>query len=474
LQCVLKSDVEREELLARERELIESMEARDAKKKAAAHAQESEEEKQAAAADGSLLAAVYERMEEIDASMAEPRASAILAGLGIDHEAQKRPTKTFSGGWRMRIAIARALFCEPDVLALDEPTNHLDLHACIWLEHSLSQWKKSLIVVSHDVEFLNGIATDIVHFDEGKLVTYKGNFDDFARTRAERLAMQAREHESMSRRCEHIQGFVDKFRFNAKRASLVQSRIKALEKMAVVPPVLDEHHFSFSFPSVGGSGADSSQGTIRLENVTFGYSMDKVLFRNIDVSVRPNSKIALVGANGAGKSTLMKLIAESDTYQPLEGFVYKSGKLRVGYFTQHFVDQLDLMKTPVECLAAIAPGVKEQELRSHIGTMGLSGDIVLRAVNTLSGGQKARVALALLTWQKPHCLLLDEPTNHLDIDTIDALVQALLMYDGGLMMISHDERLICGVCEELWCVEDGTVFQFDGDFEQYKKKILDI
>eukprot|EP00656_Telonema_subtile_P016402 TRINITY_DN18659_c0_g1_i4.p1 TRINITY_DN18659_c0_g1~~TRINITY_DN18659_c0_g1_i4.p1 ORF type:complete len:365 (+),score=103.69 TRINITY_DN18659_c0_g1_i4:101-1195(+) len=353
----------------------------------------------------------------------------------------------------------------------DEPTNHLDLHACIWLEHTLQTWPCSLLLVSHDTEFLNSVCTDIIHFDQQKLTAYRGNYDDFARRRADQLALQQRQHDSQTARRQHIQKFIDKFRYSAARASQAQSRIKALEKMSIIPPVLEDDHMTLSFPECGA--LDAAAGTIKLENVTFGWTPDKILFKHLDLSIRSESRIALVGASGAEKSSLMKLIGQSEQHPPLAGFVNMSRKCRIGYFTQHHVDQLDVSLTPLECLARAAPGVQAIDLRAHLGTVGLSGDIVLRAIDTLSGGQKSRVAFGLLTWMKPHCLLLDEPTNHLDIDTIDALVQALMGFEGGIMVISHDERLISAVCDELWVCGDGKVAQWPGDgFESYKASLL--
>eukprot|EP00658_Telonema_sp_P-2_P028596 TRINITY_DN21886_c0_g1_i1.p1 TRINITY_DN21886_c0_g1~~TRINITY_DN21886_c0_g1_i1.p1 ORF type:complete len:297 (+),score=63.78 TRINITY_DN21886_c0_g1_i1:176-1066(+) len=290
------------------------------------------------------------------------------------------------------------------------------------------------------------------------------------RRRADQLALQQRQHESQTARRAHIQKFIDRFRCSAARASQAQSRIKMLEKMATIPPVLEDDHMRLSFPSPGSLDASSN---IQLENVTFGWSQDKVLFRNLDLSIRSESRIALVGANGTGKSSLMKLIGLSEMYPPLSGFVNRSRKCRVGYFTQHHVDQLDVTQSALETLASLAPGVQAIDLRAHLGSVGLSGEIVLRPIDSLSGGQKSRVAFGLLTWQKPHILLLDEPTNHLDIDTIDALVQALLTFEGGIMVISHDERLISAVCDELWVCGGGKVQQWEGEgFDSYKASLL--
>eukprot|EP00244_Chara_vulgaris_P011619 TRINITY_DN5837_c0_g1_i1.p1 TRINITY_DN5837_c0_g1~~TRINITY_DN5837_c0_g1_i1.p1 ORF type:complete len:495 (+),score=103.87 TRINITY_DN5837_c0_g1_i1:148-1485(+) len=413
------------------------------------------------------LAAIYKRLEVIDAYSAESRAASILSGLSFEPDMQHKKTKTFSGGWRMRIALARALFIEPDLLLLDEPTNHLDLHAVLWLESYLLKWKKTLVVVSHARDFLNTVVTDVLHLQNMKLMNYKGDYDTFEKTKQERLKNQQKAFESSERARNHIQSFIDRFRYNAKRASLVQSRIKALERMGEVEAVINDPDYVFQFPS-----PDDRPGPpiISFIDASFGYPGGPLLFKNLNFGIDLDSRLAVVGSNGIGKSTMLKLI--SGELEPTSGTVYRSPKVRMATFNQHHVDGLDLAYTPLQYLSRCFPGVPEQKLRSQLGSFGLGGPLALQPMYTLSGGQKSRVSFAKITYTKPHILLLDEPSNHLDLDAVDALMQGLALYGGGVLMVSHDQHLITGSVDELWVVFQGNVTPFRGTFEDYKRTLV--
>ncbi|KAG0454120.1 hypothetical protein HPP92_025424 [Vanilla planifolia] len=465
LQCVLNSDNERiklleEEasLLAQQRELEFDIETRTNDSKF--NGGDTKD------AISTRLEQIYKRLDYIDAYSAESRAGSILAGLSFTSEMQSRPTKSFSGGWRMRIALARALFIEPDLLLLDEPTNHLDLHAVLWLESYLTKWSKTFIVVSHAREFLNTVVTDILHLHGQKLNTYKGDYDTFERTREEQQKNQQKAFETNEKARAHMQAFIDKFRYNAKRASLVQSRIKALERMGHVDEVINDPDYKFDFPT-----PDDRPGPpiISFSDASFGYPGGPTLFKNLNFGIDLDSRIAMVGPNGIGKSTILKLI--SGDLQPTSGTVFRSAKVRLAVFSQHHVDGLDLSSNPLLYMMRCYPGVPEQKLRAHLGSFGVTGNLALQPMYTLSGGQKSRVAFAKITFKKPHIILLDEPSNHLDLDAVEALIQGLVLYQGGVLMVSHDEHLISGSVGELWVVSDGKVTPFAGTFQDYKKML---
>lgn len=465
LQCVLNSDIERNQLLEEEVRLLaqqRDIEFDEPVDKSMGKLNGGSDKD----AVSQRLEQIYKRLEYIDAYSAESRAASILAGLSFTPEMQKKATKAFSGGWRMRIALARALFIEPDLLLLDEPTNHLDLHAVLWLESYLLKWPKTFIVVSHAREFLNTVVTDILHLHGQKLTCYKGDYDTFERTREEQLKNQQKAFDSSERAKAHMQAFIDKFRYNAKRASLVQSRIKALDRMGHVDQIVNDPDYKFEFPT-----PDDRPGPpiISFSDASFGYAGGPLLFKNLNFGIDLDSRIAMVGPNGIGKSTILKLI--SGDLQPSSGTVFRSAKVRMAVFSQHHVDGLDLSSNPLLYMMRCYPGVPEQKLRAHLGSFGVTGNLALQPMYTLSGGQKSRVAFAKITFKKPHIILLDEPSNHLDLDAVEALIQGLVLFQGGVLMVSHDEHLISGSVGELWAVSDGKVTPFNGTFQDYKTLI---
>ncbi|WFD00440.1 hypothetical protein MYAM1_003189 [Malassezia yamatoensis] len=463
VDAVLKADVWRERLLSEEKQINQQLqELEDANAAASAAAQDSSRDgySRGSAVDlptrqreherdelSARLGDIQAKLVEMEADTGPSRAAALLNGLGIVGDDQQKPTKHFSGGWRMRLALARALFCQPDLLMLDEPSNMLDLNAIAWLEDYLvNEWKGTLLVVSHDRAFLNQVATDIVHMHSERLDYYRGDFDQFYETRGERRRNQMREYEANQAKRQHLQAFIDRWRYNANRATQAQSRIKELERLPELEPPEKESGEHFTLPETD----KLSPPLLQLDNVTFGYTRDRILLRHINFDVTMDSRMALVGSNGAGKSTLMKLLLNQIT--PIEGEAKRNSRLRIGYFSQHHIDQLDLTMNPVAFLASRFPGRTEQEYRQHLGSFGITGTTGLQKIATLSGGQKSRVAFAQLSLMKPHVLLLDEPTNHLDIEGLDALIDAINRWNGGVIVISHDERFINSCLNEMWCV----------------------
>ncbi|XDB46767.1 hypothetical protein AB1E18_000382 [Capra hircus] len=446
LQSVLESDTVREDLLRRERELNAQIAAGRAEGSQAAQ-----------------LAEIYAKLEEIEADKAPARASVILAGLGFTPKMQQQPTREFSGGWRMRLALARALFARPDLLLLDEPTNMLDVRAILWLENYLQTWPSTILVVSHDRNFLNAIATDIIHLHSQRLDGYRGDFETFIKSKQERLLNQQREYEAQQQYRQHIQVFIDRFRYNANRASQVQSKLKMLEKLPELKPVDKELEVVMKFPD----GFEKfSPPILQLDEVDFYYDPKHVIFSRLSVSADLESRICVVGENGAGKSTMLKLLMGDLT--PVRGIRHAHRNLKIGYFSQHHVEQLDLNVSAVELLARKFPGRPEEEYRHQLGRYGISGELAVRPVASLSGGQKSRVAFAQMTMPCPNFYILDEPTNHLDMETIEALGRALNNFRGGVILVSHDERFIRLVCRELWVCEGGGVTRVEGGFDQYR------
>uniref|UniRef100_A0A8C9W531 ATP-binding cassette sub-family F member 3 n=1 Tax=Scleropages formosus TaxID=113540 RepID=A0A8C9W531_SCLFO len=446
LQSVLESDAVREGLLAEERRLNTLIASGTADAQETVH-----------------LSEIYARLEEIEADKAPARASIILAGLGFSPRMQQQATREFSGGWRMRLALARALFARPDLLLLDEPTNMLDVRAILWLENYLQTWQSTILVVSHDRNFLNAVATDILHLHSQRLDSYRGNYENFVKTKEDRLKNQQREYEAQLQYREHIQVFIDRFRYNANRAAQVQSKLKLLEKLPVLKPVEKEAEVVLRFPD---NFEKLSPPILQLDEVEFYYSPDQPLFTGLSVSADLESRICVVGENGTGKSTMLKLLLDELT--PIGGIRHAHRNLKIGYFSQHHVDQLDLNVSSVELLLSKFPGRPEEEYRHQLGRYGITGELATRPIASLSGGQKSRVAFAQMTMSSPNFYILDEPTNHLDMETIEALGKALNKFKGGVILVSHDERLIRMVCKELWVCEGGKVRRVDGGFDEYR------
>ncbi len=416
--------------------------------------------------DPMRIAYVHQRLADIEAHRAPARAAEILAGLGFDDAAQNRACSEFSGGWRMRVALAAALFAGPDILMLDEPTNHLDLEATIWLEAYLRAYTGTLLLVSHDREFLNAIPDMIIHLEQGKLVTYRGNYDQFRRQRAERQANQAAAAAKQQAARQHMESFIQRFRAKATKARQAQSRMKALARMDEIPPVIGERVVKFDFPTP----AELAPPLVTLEGVDVGYDGKPVL-RGLNLRIDGDDRIALLGANGNGKSTLVKLLA--GRLEPMTGRLVKSSKLKVGYFAQHQADEFDLTLTALAQAKRSMPLAPEEKVRAHLGRFGFSQERSNTKVGSLSGGEKARLLFALMTKEAPNILLLDEPTNHLDVESREALIRALNDYEGAVILVTHDPHLVELVADRLWLVGDGKVASYDGDLDDYRKLLLD-
>ncbi|KAF2771757.1 ABC transporter domain-containing protein [Teratosphaeria nubilosa] len=468
LQAVLDADVWRKHLLKEQEKITAELQELETKRTQIADTSTdaAKIDKQRDGLD-ITLSDVQAKLAEMESDKAEPRAASILAGLGFPPERQQYATKTFSGGWRMRLALARALFCEPDLLLLDEPSNMLDVPSITFLANYLQTYPSTVLVVSHDRAFLNEVATDIIHQHSERLDYYKGaNFESFYATKEERRKTAKREYENQMAQRAHLQAFIDKFRYNAAKSSEAQSRIKKLEKMPMLEPPEAKYSVHFKFPEV----EKLSPPIIQMSNVSFGYSQDKPpLLKNVDLDVQLDSRIGIVGPNGAGKTTALKLLIGA--LQPTSGLISQNPRLRIGFFAQHHVDALDLNASAVGFMAAKYPGKGDEEYRRHLGAFGITGMTGLQKMALLSGGQKSRVAFACLALTNPHILVLDEPSNHLDIEAMDALSTALQQFQGGVLMVSHDVTMLQNVCTSLWVCDNGTVEHFGGTVKDYKKRI---
>ncbi len=427
--------------------------------------------------DGHAIADGHQALADAGAFDARPRAQALLMGLGFKNEQLDAPVNSFSGGWRMRLQLARALMCPADLLLLDEPTNHLDLDALVWLEAWLKRFEGTMLVISHDREFLDAITNVTVHLEDAKLTRYGGNYTAFEEMRAERMVLQQASFEKQKEKMAHLQKFIDRFKAKASKAKQAQSRVKALDRMEKLAPVLTSREFSFEFREP----LNLPNPMLSLKDVECGYPAldeggpDKIIVRNINRSVLAGQRIGILGANGQGKSTVVKTIARAQA--ALGGTITEGKGLAIGYFAQQEMDVLRPGDSPLNHMIRLArevsPQAREQELRNFLGQFRFASDMVNQAVGTLSGGEKARLVLAMLVWQRPNLLLLDEPTNHLDLDTREALSMALNEFEGSLMLVSHDRALLREVCDEFWLVADGGVRPFDGDLDDYQKYLLD-
>ncbi|MCL7408962.1 ABC-F family ATP-binding cassette domain-containing protein [Marivivens donghaensis] len=417
------------------------------------------------ATDPSRIADIQTRLTDIDAWSADARASSILKGLGFTDDEQKMPCSAFSGGWRMRVALAAVLFSEPDLLLLDEPTNYLDLEGALWLENYLTRYPHTVLIVSHDRELLNRSVTGILHLDSQNLTYYTGTYDSFARQRAEQRAVLMQAAKKQDAKRAHLQSFVDRFKAKASKAKQAQSRVKMLEKMESIRVPEDAARTVFTFPTP----EPLSPPIIRVENGAVGYDGTAILTR-LNLRIDQDDRIALLGRNGEGKSTLSKLL--SDRLPLMEGDKHSSSKLRIGFFAQHQVDELRVEETPLQHIARAMPDVQQPKLRARLAGFGLMAAQAETEVGRLSGGQKARLSLLLATLDAPHLLILDEPTNHLDIESREALVEALTAYTGAVILVSHDMHLLSLVADRLWLVKDGRVTPYEDDLDAYRKLLL--
>ncbi|KQY19328.1 ABC-F family ATP-binding cassette domain-containing protein [Rhizobium sp. Root483D2] len=439
IEIVLKADKEREALLA-----------------------EAE-----TATDPHRIADIHMRLADIQAHSAESRAASILAGLGFDAAAQLRPASSFSGGWRMRVALAAVLFSEPDLLLLDEPTNYLDLEGTLWLEDYISKYAHTVIIISHDRDLLNTAVNAIIHLDQQKLTFYRGSYDQFERQRAEAMELQTKAKVKNDAARKHLQAFIDRFKAKASKARQAQSRVKALERMGTVSAVIEDHVQGFKFPD---PEKEAASPIIALEHGTVGYTPGKPILQHLSLRIDTDDRIALLGSNGNGKSTFAKLI--SGRLPATGGSVQTAPGLKIGFFAQHQLDDLIPEHDAVEHVRQRMPGATEGKVRARVAQMGLATAKMSTPAKDLSGGEKARLLMGLAAFDAPNLLILDEPTNHLDIDSRNALIQALNEYTGAVILISHDRHLIEATADRLWLVKDGTVSNYDGDLEDYRSTIV--
>jgi ATP-binding cassette subfamily F protein 3 len=438
IDFVLAADLERAELLARAE---------------AAH-------------DPHDIAEIQTRLADIDAHSAPARAAAILHGLGFDAAAQRRPLSEFSGGWRMRVALAAVLFSQPDLLLLDEPTNYLDLEGTLWLVDYLSRYPASVIVISHDRDLLDDVATHILHLERGRLTLYKGDYSSFEKQRREAQLLAAKGAKKQEEQRKHLQAFVDRFRAKATKARQAQSRLKLLAKMEPVAAIVDDAILPIHLPS---PEKPLSPPIIALERAAVGYG-ERVVLSRLSLSISNDDRIGLLGANGNGKSTFAKLLA--GRLAPCGGEMVRAPKLEAGFFAQHQIDELNESETPYAVFARLMPGAAEARIRARAAQTGFSGARADTPIANLSGGEKARLLLGVAAFNAPHLLILDEPTNHLDIDSRAALIEAINDYEGAVILVSHDRYLLEACADRLWLVDDGTVRAFDGDMDEYARLVL--
>ncbi|WP_061932754.1 ABC-F family ATP-binding cassette domain-containing protein [Aureimonas sp. AU22] len=439
LQVVLAADLERVELL-----------------------QEAE-----TATDPQRIAEVHLRLADIESHSAEARAAAILDGLGFDAAAQARPVSSFSGGWRMRVALAAVLFSRPDLLLLDEPTNYLDLEGTLWLENFVSRYPYTVLIISHDRDVLNNAVNAIIHLDQKKLVFYRGDYDSFERQRAEKMELLGKAIAKQDAARKHMEAFVERFRAKASKARQAQSRLKALERMKPLQAIVEEHVTPFVFPKPEKVLASP---IIRMEGVSVGYTPERSILRGLDIRIDADDRIALLGANGNGKSTFAKLIADRLTAQA--GAMTRAPGLKIAMFAQHQIDDLRPNETAVQHVRRFMPDAPEARVRGRVAQMGLPTQKMDTVADSLSGGEKARLLMGLATIDAPNLLILDEPTNHLDIEARESLVHALNEFPGAVILISHDRHMVEATMDRLWIVGNGTVSRYDGDLDDYKKLIL--
>ncbi|MCZ4338948.1 ABC transporter ATP-binding protein [Shewanella colwelliana] len=416
--------------------------------------------------NGHDIALLHGKIDAIGGYSIQSRAASLLAGLGFSDTEQKNPVKSFSGGWRMRLNLAQALLCRSELLLLDEPTNHLDLDTMYWLEGWIKAYQGTLILISHDRDFIDAIVDEIVHVEHHKLNYYKGNYSAFERIRAERMAQQQVAFERQQKERAHMQSFVDRFRYKASKAKQAQSRLKALERMADLLPSKADSPFYMAFRAPDAL----PNPLVKMEQVSVGYN-DTPILNHVHLNLVPGARIGLLGRNGAGKSTLIKLLAEQ--LKPMSGVYETNPGLNIGYFAQHQLEFLRLDDSPLQHLVRLAPTHREQELRDFLGGYGFNGDMALAPVRPFSGGEKARLVLALLVWQRPNLLLLDEPTNHLDLEMRHALTMALQSFEGAMIIVSHDRHLLRLSCSDYYLVDQGEVRSFDGDLDDYHQWLLD-
>lgn len=417
--------------------------------------------------DGNAIATLHGKLDAIQAWTIQARASSLLNGLGFSQSQLQQPVSAFSGGWRMRLNLAQALICRSDLLLLDEPTNHLDLDAVIWLEKWLKNYTGTLVLISHDRDFLDPVVTKILHIEQQSLYEYTGNYSSFERQRATRLAQQQSLYEHQQERVAHLQHYIDRFRAKATKAKQAQSRIKMLERMELIVPAHVDNPFRFSFRAP----ESLPNPLMKMEKVSAGYN-GKLILESIKLNLVPGSRIGLLGHNGAGKSTLIKLLA--GTLAPLKGEIGLAKGVKLGYFAQHQLEFLRADESPLQHLVRLAERETEQQLRDYLGGFGFQGDKVTEITERFSGGEKARLVLALIVWQRPNLLLLDEPTNHLDLDMRQALTEALIDFEGALVVVSHDRHLIRSTTDDLYLVHDQKVEPFDGDLEDYQQWLVGL